>query len=55
MDESPVLTALTEAEREQAMTRFRLLQPFLALTSLARARHSLRTAWRWVAQYSSRD
>ncbi|HEX9596485.1 MAG TPA: DDE-type integrase/transposase/recombinase, partial [Anaerolineales bacterium] len=56
MDESPGLTALTEAAREQALARFRLLQPFLegqhSLSAIARQHDiPLRTAWRWVAQY----
>ena len=56
MDEPLPLTTLSEVERQRALERFRLLQPFLAgqatLRSVARAHGlALRTAHRWVAQY----
>jgi putative transposase len=56
MDEIPALTTLSPAEREQALTRFQLLQPFLAgqtsLTTLAQDQTvTLRTLQRWVTRY----
>src|SRR5438477_8474900 len=56
MDEPLPLTTLSEVERQRALERFRLLQPFLAgqatLRAVARAHGlALRTAHRWVAQY----
>ena len=56
MHKLPVLTELSEAERAQALERFRILHPFLAgkatLTEVAK-QHGLplRTAQRWVARY----
>jgi putative transposase len=56
MDEQLVLAALSETERDQALKRFRLLQPFLegqaALSTVARDHKiPLRTAQRWVSRY----
>lgn len=56
MDSSLTLTELSEAEREQALARFRILQPFLegqtTLTAIAEAQGvQLRTLQRWVARY----
>jgi putative transposase len=50
------LNSVPEAERNRAMDRFRILQPFLeeemALTQVARQQGlALRTAQRWVMQY----
>ena len=56
MDAEPTVVTLSETEREQALARFRLLQPYLdgqtSLSAVAR-KHSipLRTAQRWVARY----
>ena len=59
--ESPVpeLTALSEAEREKALARYRLLQPHLegrcTLTQLVEQHHlAYRTAQRWVSRYRRR-
>lgn len=56
VDEPPDLTALSETEREQALTRFRVLQPHLegraSLRALAqRQKVTLRTLQRWLARY----
>jgi putative transposase len=56
MGASLTLTQLSEAEREQALARFRTLQPFLkgqtTLTAIAQAQVvELRTLQRWVARY----
>lgn len=55
MDHSP-LTALTEAERTQALARFRLLQPYFegqtTLRTVAQTQNiPLRTAQRWATRY----
>lgn len=56
MDESQALAALSESDREQALFRFRMLQPFLegraTLSTVAR-QHGirLRTAQRWAGRY----
>jgi putative transposase len=52
----PELTALSEAEREEALARYRLLQPYLegrcTLTQLAeQCQLAYRTAQRWVSRY----
>jgi putative transposase len=56
MDKTPALATLSPAEREQALTRFQLLQPFLegqtSLTNLAQGQTiTLRTLQRWVTRY----
>jgi len=56
VDEPSDLTALSETEREQALARFRLLQPHLegriSLRALAQTqRVTLRTLQRWLARY----
>jgi len=56
MDEQLVLAALSETERDQALKRFRLLQPFLegqaTLSAVARDHKiPLRTAQRWAGRY----
>jgi putative transposase len=56
MSEPSVLTALNEGEREQALARFRILQPFLegrrTLNAVVREQGiALRTAQHWVTQY----
>lgn len=56
MNNRPMLTELSEVERDQALDRFRIIQPFLegkaTLTEVAK-QHGilLRTAQRWVARY----
>ena len=57
-NQAPVLTELTDAQREQAMARFFVLQPQLdrgvPLPRAAReAGIPLRTAQRWLARYRS--
>jgi putative transposase len=59
MDEPRVLAELSESERDQALARFRVLQPFLegetSLTAIAQAQVvTLRTLQRWVAHYRAR-
>ena len=56
MDKTLALATLNPAEREQALTRFQLLQPFLegqaSLTTLAQEQTvTLRTLQRWVTRY----
>jgi putative transposase len=56
MSETPALVTLSPVEREQAFTRFQLLQPFLegqtSLTALAQNQTvTLRTLQRWVNRY----
>src|SRR5690242_3537935 len=56
MNEPPALVALSPVEREQAFTRFQILQPFLegqtSLTALAQNQTvTLRTLQRWVTRY----
>jgi putative transposase len=56
MDEPPAVRPLSDAERVQALARFRLLQPYLeGQTSLAAVADAqgmpLRTLQRWVAHY----
>lgn len=55
-DQTPVLTEVTEAQRQQAMARFRVLQPHVERdVPLPRAALEagvpLRTAQRWLARY----
>jgi len=56
MNETPMLTELSEAEREQALDRFRIIQPFLegkaTLTEMAKQHGTpLRTTQHWVARF----
>jgi putative transposase len=56
MTELPALAALSEAERTQALARFRILQPYLeeqtSLTAIAQEQAvTLRTLQLWLARY----
>jgi putative transposase len=56
MRKSLSLTELTEEERQQALARYQLLQPFLdgqtSLTNIAKTqKQTLRTLQRWVRRY----
>ncbi len=56
MNEQLMLTALSDSEREQALNRFRILQPYLegqqALTTIAQEQAvALRTLQRWLSRY----
>jgi putative transposase len=58
MDQHRALADLSESERDQAVARFRILQPFLdgqtSLTAIAREQAvTLRTLQRWVTRYRS--
>ena len=58
MDQPQALAELSEGERDQALTRFRILQPFLdgqtSLTAIAQQQAlTLRTLQRWVVRYRS--
>lgn len=56
MDDSQTPTELSEIERERALARYRIVQPFLegrsSLTAIAREQgFKLRTLQHWVARY----
>ena len=58
VEQPRALADLSEGERDQALARFRILQPFLdgrtSLTVIAREQAvTLRTLQRWVAHYRS--
>ena len=58
VEQPQALADLSEGERDQALARFRILQPFLdgrtSLTVIAREQAvTLRTLQRWVAHYRS--